>query len=131
MLVDLDWLADKLDGQKSGSGSSNVRWVELPEGASVTIPTEASAYAHPPAPEKNWGVDLFTRLMRCPNLPDTEQRRAISRAVVATPAWTEDPHACFLTLWQRLDGCQPGKEWEMVEGWAREHGDAEGQGRCV
>ena len=40
VLVDLDWLADKWDGQKSEGGTPKVRWVELPEGATVTIPTD-------------------------------------------------------------------------------------------
>ncbi len=101
VLVDLDWLADKWDGQKSGSDMPKVRWVEPPEGATVTIPTESSVCAAPLRPPRDCVTELFTRLMRCANLPDTERRVLIGQAVVATAAWKEDDDACYLEIVER------------------------------
>ena len=50
VLVDLDWLADKWEGTKPANLASKVRWVELPDGATVTIPTTDSTYSVPSAP---------------------------------------------------------------------------------
>jgi hypothetical protein len=128
VLVDLDWLADKWDGAKPKEGTSKVQWVELPAGTVATIPTDDSTCAASPAPgpeDDNCGVELFTRLMRCPNLPETERRKAIGKSVITAPAWREDERACFLEISHALDFCQPGREWDLVAEWVRLHGNGE------
>ena len=96
VLVDLDWLADKWDGTKSAGGTPKVRWVELPEGETVTVPTEGSTYTVPPAPERSPNAlvkELFFPLMKRAGVYTLEERQAIVRAVLATPDWKEDAHA--------------------------------------
>jgi hypothetical protein len=128
VLVDLDWLADKWEGAMPKEGTSKVQWVELPPGTVATIPTDDPTCAASSAPgleAENCGVELFTRLMRCPNLPDMERRKAIGQAVIHAPAWTDNAHACFLEISHSLDFCQSGREWDLVAEWARLHGNGE------
>jgi hypothetical protein len=121
VLVDPDWLADKWDGQKSAeSSSAKVRWVELPEGAIVTIPT--TAYAAPPALERSpnsLANDLFVPLMMRPGTYTLEQRQAMVRAVLATPDWKEDAESCYLEMSRAVDFGKTGEEWLRVEGWLK------------
>ena len=47
--------------------------------------------------------------MRCPSLPVVERRKAIGRAVIATPAWQEDEHGSYLEIVRALDSCPPAR----------------------
>ena len=129
VLVDLDWLADKWDGQKSTESSTQkVRWVDLPEGATVTILTTDSTYAAPPAPERHPNAlcnDLFVPLMMRPGVYTLEERQAIVRAILATPGWKKNAHVCYLEISQALDFCKTGEEWLRVEGWLKDHRNGE------
>ena len=126
VLVDLDWLADKWDGTKPAGGTPKVRWVELPEGETVTVPTEGSTYALPPAPERSPNAlanELFVPLMERPGAHTLEERQAIVRSVLATADWKDDAHGCYLEIYRALDFCKPGEEWLRVEGWLKSRGN--------
>jgi hypothetical protein len=127
VLVDLDWLADKWDGQKSLDNTPKVRWVELPEGATATIPTTAdSIYAAPVVPERHPNAlanDLFVPLMTRAGVYTLEERQAIVRAILATPDWKENAHGCYLKISQALDFGKAGEEWRRVEGWLKTRGN--------
>ena len=128
ILVDLDWLADKWDGTKPANVAPKVRWVELPEGATVTIPTTDSTYSVPSAPERHPNAlanEIFLPLMKRPGAFSLEERQAMVRSVLATPAWKEDAHGCYLQLSQSLVCCKAGDEWLRVEGWLKDHGEGE------
>jgi hypothetical protein len=120
----LDWLADKWDGQESAmTGSPQVHWVELPEGATVTIPTTDSTCAVPLAPERSpnsLANELFVPLMMRPGAYDLAERQAIARAVLTTPDWTENAHECYLDMSRVVESCEAGEEWLAVEGWLKD-----------
>jgi hypothetical protein len=127
VLVDLDWLADKWDGRKSAESSTQkVCWGDLPEEATVTIPTADSTYAAPPASERSpnsLANDLFVPLMMRPGVYSLEERQAIVRVILATPDWKENAHGCFLELSRAVDFCKTGEEWLRVEGWLKARGN--------
>ena len=129
VLVDLDWLADKWDGQKSaGSGSAKVRWVDLPEGVTVTIPTADSTHAVPAAPEPHPNAlanDLFVSLMTRPGSYCLEERQAIARAVLDSPDWKECAYDCYLEMSRAVETCKAGDEWLAVEGWLKDRRNGE------
>jgi len=128
VLVDLDWLADKWDGSKFQDNSPKAHWVELPKGATVTIPTTDSTYSAPLVPEKHPNAlanDLFVPLMMRAGIYTLEERQAMVRGVLASSDWKEDAHDCYLHLSRAVVACKPGEEWLRVEDWLKTHGNGE------
>jgi hypothetical protein len=128
VLVDLDWLADKWDGSKSQDNTPKVRWVDLPEGATVTIPTTNSTYSAPSSPERHPNAlcnELFVPLMTRAGAYTLEERQAIVRGILATRNWNDDAYGSYLEISQALNFCKAGEEWLRVEGWLKNHRNGE------